>query len=445
MLNNAKELSFEKLENLEKEFKNNKINLVMQNAAAKNELNDLVYVNDVKRTLDNQFSINLKTLPVANQMASGRCWIFAGMNVLREIVAKKCNLDSFELSQNYVAYYDKLEKINYALESVIDLLDKDPDERTLSTVLHMGVGDGGQWDMLKNLVKKYGVAPKKAMEETFGSSHTRTSDMLINTAIRKFASDAQRLYKEHKLDKIQELKDEVFAKLYNLINVTFGTPVKEFDFEYTDKDGVYHLDKNLTPKEFYDKYVAYEIDDYVSLINAPTADKPFYKTFTVDYVGNVINGEDIFYLNVPMSDLKEAVIKQLKAGEPVWFGSDAGKYSSRDGGLWAPEQYDYLTSLDLDIKMDKKDMLDYAVSAMNHAMVITGVNLVEDKSTKWKIENSWGKDVANQGYYVASDLWFDRFVFQAVVNKKYLTKHELEALDQKPIHLNPWDPMGTLA
>ncbi len=445
MLNNAKELSFEKLEKLEKKFKYNKVNLVMQNAASKTELNDLVYVNDVKRTLDNQFSINIKTLPVANQMASGRCWIFAGMNVLREIVAKKCNLDSFELSQNYVAYYDKLEKINYALESVVDLLDKAPDERTLSTVLHMGVGDGGQWDMLKNLVKKYGVAPKKAMEETYGSSHTRTSDMLINTTIRKFAAQAKRLYKEKKLDEIQALKEETLENLYNLINITFGTPVKEFDFEYTDKDGVYHLDKNITPKEFYDKYVAFEIDDYVSLINAPTADKPFYKTFTVDYVGNVIKGEDIFYLNVPMFILKDAVIKQLKAGEPVWFGSDAGKFGSRDGGLWAPEQYDYLSALNLDLKMDKKDMLDYAVSAMNHAMVITGVNLENDEATKWKIENSWGKDVANNGYYVASDAWFERYVFQAVVNKKYLSQHEIDALDQKPIHLNPWDPMGTLA
>jgi bleomycin hydrolase len=445
MMKNAKPVTSEMLEKFKKDFNENPVNVVLQNAASKAAISDLVYVPSSKVGRDHLFSIDIKTLPVANQKASGRCWIFAGLNTLREIVAKKCNLQKFELSQNYTAFYDKLEKINYALESVIDVLDKDPDERYFSTILHTAVGDGGQWDMFKSLVKKYGVVPKNVMDETFQSSATRESDWLINTQIRNFAAKAKKLHDAGKDDEVQALKLATLEDLYRVITISFGQPVEKFNFEYVDKDGTYHLDRDLTPKTFFDKYIGVEIDDLVSIVNAPTKDKPYYDTFTVDYVGNVIGGDDILYLNLPMEELKELVIKQLKDGEVVWFGSDCGKFASRAGGMWAPEQFDYKTSFGLDLDYTKEDGLDFGQSAMNHAMVITGVNLIDDKPTKWKIENSWGSEVAYQGYYTASDLWFDRFVYQAVVNKKYLNNKQLEALKKEPKHLSPWDPMGTLA
>ena len=444
MLDKAKEIKEEDLISLNQEFNSNRVNKALMTASNKCNLQDLVYVKEAKSLNPNYFSINIKTLPVANQKQSGRCWIFAGLNVLREIVAKKLNLDKFELSQNYIAYYDKIEKVNYALESIIDLLDKDYDDRTLKTILAYPVGDGGQWDMFKNLIKKYGVMPKMAMEETFSSSHTRESSILINRRIRKFAYQAKELHEQNKDNEVIELKNEVLKELYNLINISFGTPATKFDFEYVDKDQNYHIKKDLTPKEFYEKYVGIDIDNYVSIINAPTKDKPFHDTFTVDYIGNVIGGNPIKYLNLPMNEFKERVISQLKSGEVVWFGSDCSKFADRAGGLWAPEQYDY-SILGIDVSFDKAAMLNYSESAMNHAMVITGVNLDGDKPNRWKIENSWGKDVAMDGYFTATDKWFNEAVFQAVVNKKYLTKEEQDELNKEPHHLNPWDPMGTLA
>ena len=426
MLDKAKRIDLDLLKKFKKDFEKDKAARVMQIAASKTPLSQLVYV-------------------PTNQKSSGRCWIFAATNLLREIVGKKLKVSDFELSQNYLAFYDKLEKINYALESIIDLADRDHDDRTLAHIVSFPVGDGGQWDMFKSLVKKYGVVPKSVMDETFASSNTRDSSTLINNMIRKFSSIACKLKKEGKDEEIRNLKDKYLEDLYRLLVISFGAPVEKFDFEYVDNDGKYHFEKNLTPLKFYQKYVGVEIDDYVSLINSPTKDKPFYETFTVDYVGNVIGGNDIFYLNLPMEKLKEAVIRSLKDGEIVWFGSDCSKFSNRDEGLWSLNQYDYSLTLGLDVFMSKEDMLDYHHSAMNHAMVITGVNLLKDKPTKWKIENSWGPDAGRGGYYTATDEWFDAFVYQVVVNKKYLDSEELKCLEKAPHHLNPWDPMGTLA
>ena len=416
MLEKARILDESKLKSLRKDFNKNKVNKVLQNAAGKTSLSQLAFVPEAKVGNYHNFSIDIKTMSATSQNKSGRCWIFAATNVLREIVAKKLKLQEFELSQNYVAFYDKLEKINYALESIVSLLDVDTDDRTLQTILHFGVGDGGQWDMFKSLVKKYGVCPKNVMDETNASSATWDSSFIINRELRDFAAKARRLHKEKKDAEVAKLKDKVLDDLYRVISIGFGSPVEKFDFEYVDKDGKYHLVKNLTPVKFYQKYI-----------------------------GNVIGGDPIFYLNLPLSELKELVLKQLKDGEVVWFGSDCGKYGDREAGLWAPEQYDYKLAYGIDLFMEKADMLDYAESAMNHAMVITGVNLVNDKPTKWKIENSWGTQVANKGYYTATDLWFDSFVYQAVVNVKYLNEKQKEALKKAPIHLNPWDPMGTLA
>ena len=445
MLSQAKAITGEELAKLRQNFEKDPGARALQNAAGKTAISDLVWHGDSRIGNDHLFSLEIKTMKVTNQMSSGRCWIFAGCNILREIIAKKIGSEDFELSQNFVAFYDKLEKINFSLEAITELAGRPADDRTLQTILRPAVGDGGQWDMFRSLIKKYGIVPKNVMPETFGSSHTMDSSFIINTVLRRFAAEAHRLTAAGRLKKLAARKEEIFTQLYKVLAVAFGLPAERFDFEYRDKDKNYHRDPDLTPQEFYEKYVGEDIDEYVSLINSPTQDKPYYETFTVDYIGNVIGGDPIHYLNLPMKELKNAVIASLKEGEPVWFGSDCGKFGDRAAGVWAPEQYEYAPAFGFDLKMDKADMLDYAQSAMNHAMVITGVNLIDGRPTKWKIENSWGDEKAYKGYYTATDLWFDYFVYQAVLRRKYLSKKQLAALSKEPKHLNPWDPMGTLA
>lgn len=442
---NAAPISKEELDNLQEKYNSSKEHDILRHALVENSIATITRSDDFRKDVDFKFSIDIKTMQATNQKASGRCWIFAACNVLREMIGKKANISEFELSQSYIAFWDKYEKFNYALETIIDLIESDPDDRVLSYILACGIQDGGQWDMFVNVVKKYGVCPKNVQVETFASSNTREMNQLINVQIKKFAAVGQKLYKEKGMDAVKAYKNELLEKMYNLLSDCYGKPVTNFDFEYVDKDNNYHLETGFTPKSFFDVYVGKEIDDYVSLIDSPTKDKPYYKTYTIAYLGNVIGGKDIKHLNLPIERLKELVINQLKDGEIVWFGSDCGKEGNRQEGIWDPNQFDYGTPFGLDYHCSKEDALDYRISVMNHAMCITGVNLNGDKPTKWKIENSWGTDRGKSGYYIMSDEWFSNFVYQAVVNKKYLNEKELKALDAKPIVLLPWDPMGSLA
>ena len=433
---------------LEKElnnYKKDEKNTIIRHALVKNSLLTVASSQDEIKEMDFNFDINIKTLPAANQKASGRCWLFAATNVCREVIAKKLNLANFELSQSYLAFYDRLEKSNYLLEAVIELIDKEYDDRTLAFLLQNGVGDGGQWDMFVSLANKYGLCPKNVYPETNTSSATRETAQLINFTIRKFASDAKALYQAKGLEAVRKEKEEILNKIYFLLVNAYGLPPEKFDFEYTDKDGNYHLEKGFDALSFKDKYLGDSLNDYVSLINAPTKDKAFGKTYTVQYLGNVVGGKQVTHLNVTMDRMKELILKQLRDDRIVWFGSDVGFYGDREEGVWDDTRFDLNTPFGLDLKMNKGESLDYHASQMNHAMCITGVSFKEGIPSKWKIENSWGKDRAKDGYYIMSKSWFDQFVYQAVVDKKYLNEEELKALQGEPVVLKPWDPMGSLA
>ena len=243
---------------------------------------------------------------------------------------------------------------------------------------------------------------------------------------------------------IQAEKEKMLCKIYGFLCSCYSEPPASFDFEYVDKDKNFHADRGLTPKSFYEKYIGDLLSRTVSIINAPTDDKPFHKTYTIRYLGNVTGGNEVKHLNLPMDEFKAAILRQLQAGKVVWFGSDVGKFGDRAKGIWDDGSFDLplLTGLDLDIS--KKDALDYGFSAMNHAMVITGVNLVDGKPDRWKIENSWGDKGGEKGYYVCSDSWFDQYVYQAAVEREYLGENAALA-DMEPAVLDPWDPMGTLA
>ena len=428
-----------------KNYEEDKKNVVVRHALSRQSISNVTFDSSSLAGVNPKFSIDIKTLPVANQRQSGRCWIFAGLNVLREIIANKIGLKNFELSQNYISLYDKIEKSNFALETILQIGDRDHDDRELSFVLKEPVSDGGQWDMFVNLVKKYGIMPKDAFPETFQSEGTRESDVLVNNVIRAFASKAHRLLLEGKKEEARALKEKTIEKIYHFFLNCFGVPPKTFDFEYVDSEGKYHVQHDLTPKAFFNEYIGDKIDEYQSLINSPTSDKPFLRNYTIEYLGNVVEGKAINHLNLPMERIKEIVIKQLSDNEVVWFGSDVSFYRDRNSPAWNDKAFDYESEFGFDIKFEKEDMLDWWASAMNHAMVLTGVNLVDGKATKWKIENSWGADNGVQGYYVMSSSFFDRFAYQAVVLKKYLSDEERAAAEAEPIRLHPWDPMGTLA
>ena len=441
-----KELDVQELTSFRKEYVNNDKFTVLRHALSASPFDDVFASKDHAENNDYTFSIDVETLPVTDQKRSGRCWIFSASNVLREIIAKKANIKGqFEISQNFIAYYDKLEKFNYFAEAIIELLQKGAkhDDRKIAFLLQ-GVGDGGQWQMYVELIKKYGICPKAAMVESYQSSNTMGSSKLCNSTLRKFAADAFRTYEENKdVEALYKLKEEYNKKIYQILTSSFGLPPEQFDFEYVDKDGQYHIEKDLTPKAFFDKYIGETIDEFVSIIHAPTKDKEYLKTYSIEYVGNVVGGKPVTHLNIEMDRLEELIIAQLKDGEIVWFGSDVGKFRG-ENGVWDDEAFDYTTAFNTNIVFDKADMLDFYQSAMGHAMCVTGVDIKDGKPVRWKIENSWGTS-GNNGFYMMSDSFFRSFVYQAAVRMKYLNKEEKKALKRKPKLLPPWDPFGTLA
>ncbi|MDY0406124.1 C1 family peptidase [Virgibacillus sp. 179-BFC.A HS] len=391
------------------------------------------------------FSDELETGKAFNQEQSGRCWMFAALNTFSHKLNNLFNLKNFELSQNYVNFWDKFEKANYFYENILETADEPLDSRLVAWLLTTPQQDGGQWDMLASLIEKYGVVPKKVMPETYHSRRSRELNHLLNAKLRKDAIQLRKLHQEGKTADLQQVKADMLSEVYKLLVYTLGEPPKTFDFEYRDEDNEFHREQNLTPQTFFKKYVGVDLNDYVSIIHAPTKDKPYGKTYTVQYLGNVVGGTPIKYLNVDMDTLKNLAVKQIKDNESVWFGCDVGEDSERKSGIMDTALFDYEKALGFSAHMSKAERLDYHDGMLTHAMVLTGVNLVDDKPNRWKVENSWGEKVGNKGYFVMSDDWMNEYTYQIVINKKFLSEELKKAWEQEPIVLKPWDPMGSLA
>ncbi|MTT31147.1 aminopeptidase [Terrilactibacillus sp. BCM23-1] len=442
----SKEISIDMVQKYSDHIQSKKENQIIKNAIMKNGILASIENKEAVIAMNPVFSHEIKTGKVSNQKQSGRCWMFAALNTFRHKISEKLNIKQFDLSQNYMNFWDKFEKSNYFLENIIKTSQEPLDGRLVSFLLATPQQDGGQWDMIVSLVEKYGVVPKQAMPETFQSEKSMRLNALLNERLREDALKLRELVNgKASPGELDKTKDHMLSEIYRILAYALGEPPKTFDFEYRDEDKTFHRDQNISPKEFYEKYIGVNLNDYVSVINAPTKDKPFGKTYTVQYLGNVVGGKEIQYLNVDMETLKSLAVEQIKDNESVWFGCDVGQYSSQVHGIMDTNLYDYEKAFGFISDMSKSDRLNYMGSALTHAMVLTGVNLIDDKPNRWKVENSWGEKWGNKGYFVMSDDWMDEYTYQVVIHKKYLSEELQKALKQDPISLKPWDPMGSLA
>lgn len=440
-------LSIDKINEYEKEFLEDKRNIVAMNAATYNGVQKVA--RDVNALKDEPFAFNvdIKNGDVTNQKKSGRCWMFASMNVLRNIVIKKFNLENFELSQSYTLFWDKLERCNYYMEAVIEKANEPLEDRVMDYLMSDLLSDGGQWDMFVNIVKKYGLVPKYAYPESQTSSATVQLNKYLCKIMRKYTTELREKVQNEGVEKARELKEEVLKDVYNVLTSTLGEIPEKFDVVLHDKDGKLIEDKGMDAHSFFDKYIGADIDDYVSLINSPTEDKPFNKTYTIKYLGNIVEGRIVKHLNLPIEELKKAAVKQLKDGFPVWFGCDVGRSSivEDERAILDTKAVDYETLFNVDLKLSKEDALDYGYSMMTHAMTFTGVQMDGNEALRFKVENSWGEKFGYKGHFVMTSDWFDQYVYQVVVNKKYLTEKSRKDYEKEPKELKPWDPMGSLA
>ncbi|KAL9542405.1 hypothetical protein MBANPS3_008636 [Mucor bainieri] len=435
------------LDKFSEHFWHDKKNQLAMNAVMNNDPTKIMV--NPKAAIDNRHVFNVKLEvegAATNQKQSGRCWIFAGTNVLRLAVIRKYKLnDDFELSQNFLFFYDKLEKANWFLENMIDLADEDINDRVVQYLLTDPVGDGGQWQMFINLVEKYGVVPKSAFPETVASSSTGKLNWLVTVKLREFAAQIRKSLSDGlSINTIRVIKEEMMQDIYRIMVIYLGEPPAKFDWEIMDKSNKCVSVHGLTPKKFMKDIVEYPIAETMSLINDPR--NTYSRAYTVARLGNIVGGGDIKYVNTTIATMKKLAVDVLKSGNPVWFGCDVGQFSNGSVGSMDTKVFDYKLTFNVEFNLSKAQRLLYGESAMTHAMVFTGVHLDKDNAPiRWRVENSWSDTSGEKGFWVMTDEWFSEFVYQVVLEKRAVPKKLVDLLDEKPIVLPAYDPMGALA
>ena len=429
---------------LRKEFDAEPSNKVAQNAVTNVQLPDLTLNRDLVQDIDDSFSIKLDDWKVTAQMRSGRCWLFATLNLFRVGAMKKMNLKNFEFSQAHTHFWDKFERSNHLLESIIETSDRPVDDRTIHFLLSDPIGDGGQWNMAMNLVRKHGLVPKTAYPESNSSSATRWMNAELKDILRSSASEIRAIIDGGgTVEEARAHKEKRIADIWKMLCIHLGTPPKTFNWQWRDKDGEFHRNGRMTPQQFAAEFVDIEWEDYVCIVNDPRNE--YYRTYTVDFLQNVAGGPPVVYLNVPSKEMKAITQKLLEDGIPVWMGCDVGKEMDRKRGLWDADLFDVGGLYGVEYGMDKADRLRHNQTMMTHAMLFTGVDVVNGRPRRWRVENSWGQDTGQKGYYTMNDSWYDQYMFEIAAPKDYLTEKMLEGLETEPVVLPAWDPMGSLA
>ena len=420
------------INNFKTKYENDKTNKIRHRMLNKVKLVDLIQDNDTN--LKQSFSINIKTHNVTDQEHSGRCWSFAGLNILREKVIEKCDLENFELSGSYIAFYDKLERFNMLMERLISYKKEGKNlyDRYVSSLLKDGMFDGGFFTSLSNLISKYGVVPKDNFPESFSSSNTYEINQILSRLLRKFYLELENCECDE-----DQLKNKYLENTYFVIADFYGIPPEKFNFEYTDKNGDYHIDKELTPKEFYDKYIGIDLkNDYVEIVSYQDKEFKYNNIYEIEETSKISGKDDNLFLDIPPEEFRGLIIKQLENKKPVYFYCSTS--AKRIEGVWTDLLKRYGDVFDIDLYLDRNSILKTNGLTNCHCMLITGVNIIDDKIDRWKIENSWGSKYGNQGYYVATDDWVDTYVHRIVINKRFLEKKHLDILKQEKIKMEKW-------
>ena len=438
------EITKKQIDKMRKEFESNTSARVAQNAATNNNLSSITLRRDLVQETDFTFSTKLDEWKATNQKSSGRCWLFATLNLFRPGTMKKMNLKEFEFSQAYLHFWDKFERSNHFLEAMIETSGRPIDDRTIHFLLSDPIGDGGQWNMAMNLIRKHGLVPKSAYPESNSSSSTRWMNSILKDILRSSASEIRGILDSGGSEKeARSHKENRMEDIWRVLCIHLGTPPESFDWQWRDKDKEFHRRGEMTPQQFADEFVDVDWEEYVCIVNDPRNE--YYQTYTVDYLQNVAGGPPVVYLNVPSDEMKSITQEILEDGMPVWMGCDVGKQMDRKRGLWDANLFETNELYGVDYGMRKADRLRYGQTMMTHAMLFTGVDVYEGKPRRWRVENSWGDNSGQKGFYTMNDNWYDEHMFEIASPKKYLTEEMVKGLETVPIVLEAWDPMGSLA
>ena len=436
-------ISAELLEEISKGYEHDADDRAIRNALAGTSIATLAINAENAAMIDTHFSDRVKTKGITDQKSSGRCWLFTGLNVLRAKMIDKYELPGMEFSQNYLFFYDQLEKANLFLQGVIDTKDLPFEDRKVDWLFTNPLSDGGQFTGVSNLIVKYGVVPADAMPETFQSDNTSQMATLLKLKLREDGlalRDAAASGASAK--KLQKMKVEQLSEIYRMLALCLGEPVKEFEWTRCDKDNKIVSRKTYTPKSFYDEFIGEDLEDnYVMIMNDPC--REYGKVYEIDYDRHVYDGHNWLYVNLPVERIKEMAIASIKDNTAMYFSCDVGKFYDRKKGVLDIANFDYESLMGVTFGMDKKQRVQTHASGSSHAMTLIAVDVCPEsgKPVKWMVENSWGPAAGYKGCLIMTDEWFNEYMFRLVVEKKYVPADVLEMLNQEPELLPAWDPM----
>ena len=434
------DLTSKMVEKLKKEFHSRKDAEIIARAIQKNGIKAASEDPTASERLHRAFSYEIKTGKPTNQRHSGRCWSFAALNTLRHKFATKYKFKDFELSQNYLFFWDRIERANMFFQKIIATADKPLHDRTVDFYLSFALNDGGQWANAASIIEKYGVVPEYVMPDTHNTKDTSDVAEVFDSLMRKDAIELRAMVQTNaSAAELQEAQERMMGDVYKIAAYSVGEAPAKFDLEYRDDDKKFHQVLGLTPLKFYHEYFDTNLSDYVVVTNAP--DHEMDRSYLMPAQDSVVDGLPIKFVNVPFAELQEGAIKQLQAGETVWVGNDVLQQMDRKRGLMDAKLYHREELLDVDFVMDKKHRLETKQAVVSHAMTLTGFDMVNDQPTRWKIENSWGKDNGDNGYFVMTQDWFEEYTYEAVINKKYLSDRVKKVAESEPVTLPAWDSL----
>ncbi len=439
--NSEAAISEQQLAEIKSSFKLDGPTRAIMNAVSNNNIRNLALNRELVGKTDHFFAHRIKTNAITNQKSSGRCWLFTSLNVLRPKIIEKNNLKEFQFSENYLFFWDQFEKANLFLEGIISTRNLKMDNREVEWLFKHPMQDGGIWNYTVGLIEKYGAVPKDAMPESYNSENTGMMRRLLARKLKGQGLKLRELHKEgKKLSALREEKVDMLSNIYRMLVINLGVPPEEFTWTYEDKDGKIIGPEKYTPQSFYKDFVGIDLREYVQLMNDPT--KAYYKQYEIKFDRNMVDEPNWTFINLPTDEIKNFAKTSILADEAMYFSCDVGKQLNRDEGVLQPGIYDYESIYGVKFDMDKTERILSYESGSSHGMSLVGVDTTADGSTtKWLLENSWGKSSGYNGFLIMTEDWFDEYMFRLVVHKKFVSKKALDILDQKPILLAPWDRM----